>query len=980
MAPNLVLQLSSLCAALSFFYISQTLERHSLTERPRLSSFLVFLLSGALCYGVSCFTKWLPGADGRFKTPQRRLYNAPLLDGAARDSSTNGLNPYLPKRPRRLSLPLLVVCIVLRLEIFHFVNYQQQCSTPGVESFLCIALFAYEIFTTRRKWVVARSVEDDNDPWRSCFDDIYDWFTGPRMILTFCFTSVLVFATGTYNIIGQAMPSTYVCFSPLESRRTTLFLQCLGLLLDALIVILLWRTLAWSRTAKLRLRTLGTILVLSALCMALIWLGHRVFTGSRILHAGFGFLYSFDIIVDSLTFATLMISVTYWVCETSPLTPSSVITWLVGMAKVFHNILYYGDYLHPSRAATLLPLYTIGAGMILFAYLHGLRSVLFIRRFFLVAILFGLAVGTTVYVILESPQTFANRHPISDYIYKASTKHEKWKRHVATSASLPVAIKIYKDRHGGKNPPPSFSAWYGLAKDTVVIDQFDQIETDLSPFSSFSPKNLRKRITRATELPGVHKITITDGKAFSFPAVGTGNEEEEELNLLVAMIDNFAKYLPNMILPINLSPTPRVIPTWEEANGRSHADLAPIVNLISRSADGSNATEETLGMGVKLGLSEVERVPTISPLKYRQMQVDGCGPGSQTRTSPHWNIGTFCATCIRKYSRGPFMVHWDKSMDFCEQADAKYLHGMSLSSPHAEPIRDMLPLFGPSKTQPFQDIMIPIPGTKADAADIDWDFRKRHDTLFWKGKLQDGTISDQALRGSPKMRLLNMIVRPDPKDKVSMVLPISTEDSISYRFEKVSLAEVNNVLPFNVGISNFTNCTGRNCELIKQVYGSKEDGKQESLEYRYVLVVDEDGGPPPDFMRLLRSKSVPFLSTMFRTWYTERLIPWLHFVPIDVRYQALHTTVAYFAGTEKRGKINGRHTKIPAHGRDAEWIGHQGALWVHDAMGDKDMEAYLFRLLIEWGRLVDDKRDEIGLWADKEGVYHDDGWTKDQEW
>jgi hypothetical protein len=32
---------------------------------------------------------------------------------------------------------MLVLCIVLRLEIFHRVNYQQQCATPGLEVRLC---------------------------------------------------------------------------------------------------------------------------------------------------------------------------------------------------------------------------------------------------------------------------------------------------------------------------------------------------------------------------------------------------------------------------------------------------------------------------------------------------------------------------------------------------------------------------------------------------------------------------------------------------------------------------------------------------------------------------------------------------------------------------------------------------------------------------------------------------------------------------
>lgn len=100
-------------------------------ESPRLSLFLVFLLSGIVCYGVSCITKWFPGADGRFTTRRQ----GSLLDGT--HDARRGQNTHLPGRPRRLSLPMLVLCIVLRLEIFHRVNYQQQCATPGLEVRLC---------------------------------------------------------------------------------------------------------------------------------------------------------------------------------------------------------------------------------------------------------------------------------------------------------------------------------------------------------------------------------------------------------------------------------------------------------------------------------------------------------------------------------------------------------------------------------------------------------------------------------------------------------------------------------------------------------------------------------------------------------------------------------------------------------------------------------------------------------------------------
>lgn len=103
-----------------------------LPDSPRLSVFLVFLLSGSVCFGLSYLTKWLPGANGRFIAAQRNRHNEPLLASFGVESP-KGSDAQQPKRPRRLSLPVLVVAIIMRLEIFHRVNYRQQCSTPGVE-------------------------------------------------------------------------------------------------------------------------------------------------------------------------------------------------------------------------------------------------------------------------------------------------------------------------------------------------------------------------------------------------------------------------------------------------------------------------------------------------------------------------------------------------------------------------------------------------------------------------------------------------------------------------------------------------------------------------------------------------------------------------------------------------------------------------------------------------------------------------------
>ncbi|KAF4337025.1 capsular associated [Fusarium beomiforme] len=822
-----------------------------------------------------------------------------------------------------------------------------------------------QLFALWRKWGFPPA-EDPDDPWRSCFDDLIDWFSGPRAMLTMAVSSLILFSTGTYYATSQTTRSTYYCFELLESRRSTLALQCMGLMLDAIIVILLWRLLAWSRTAKLRLRTLGTVLTLSSISMGLVWVGSRLFRGSSVLHAGFGFLYGFDIIVDSVAFAALMISATFWVCETSPLTPCAIITFLVGTAKVCKNIYSYGDYLHPTRLHEITPLYFIAFGMITFTYTQGIESVIFIRRFVLMALLVGFVVGTTVFIAKSDPQSF-NRHPVSDFIYRANIRQDRWMLEASTSGSLTVAHKIYKERHDGRDPPPAFADWYELAKGTVVIDKFDQIDQDLAPFKAIPPNKLRQRASTLSQMPGIHTIGIKDGKASRLPEI-TGRDAEV-LDSLVATINKFAKFLPDMLFPVNLEATPRILPSWETANGHSRADLTPIVNLISkRAVEEDNADEvknikstETPVPAPLPALPDypkTEQLSRISPANYRQMQVEACPPGSRTRTSPHWNIGEFCAECVRRHSKAQLMVNWQRSLQYCSQPDLKYLHGMSLSTPHAEPIRDLLPLFGFSKSEPFQDILIPLPQPDDDTADIGWKFDRRYDAMFWRGQTDNAVISDQALRGNHKFRLLHMLGNQNPEDKVSMVLPTAKEPSV-YQHEKVPITEANLVLPSSVGMNNYTGCMGPNCEFLRQLYPIVTEAQdQEPLEYRYILLLDKDNGPSPDLLRVLRSKSVPLISTIFR----------------------LHTTLTYFTGTQKKAYLNGRDTDMKGLAKDGEWIAQQGAKWANQALGERDKEVYLFRLLLEWGRLVDDKRDEIGTSKDDKGELKSSPWTKNQKW
>lgn len=130
--------------------------------------------------------------------------------------------------------------------------------------------------------------------------------------------------------------------------------------------------------------------------------------------------------------------------------------------------------------------------------------------------------------------------------------------------------------------------------------------------------------------------------------------------------------------------------------------------------------------------------------------------------------------------------------------------------------------------------------------------------------------------------------------------------------------------------------------------------------------MDLDGaGFSGRFLPFLQSRSLPFKAAVFREWWDARVQAWVHFVPLDVRLRGLWSTLVYFAGVgegagggEGEGEVEGR-----SRGRvkEGEAIAEQGREWANRVLRKEDMEVYFFRLLLEWGRLTDERRDEIGF-------------------
>lgn len=71
-------------------------------------------------------------------------------------------------------------------------------------------------------------------------------------------------------------------------------------------------------------------------------------------------------------------------------------------------------------------------------------------------------------------------------------------------------------------------------------------------------------------------------------------------------------------------------------------------------------------------------------------------------------------------------------------------------------------------------------------------------------------------------------------------------------------------------------------------------------------------------------------------------------------------------GLDGKGPAGERYVPMQPQMEDAKWIGQEGKRWAAQALRRADAEIYLFRLLLEWGRVISDKRESVGFSIDYE--------------
>lgn len=569
-------------------------------------------------------------------------------------------------------------------------------------------------------------------------------------------------------------------------------------------------------------------------------------------------------------------------------------------------------------------------------------------------------------------------------MYDAKIHHDNYLHTLGSTLSLSDTVARYKQKYH-RNPPPGFDIWFEFAKNksVVIVDEFDQIYDDLLPFRTISPADLRKQTWEMVSNPWneISGITIRDGNAKVQDNVLPTHRWM--LEGVAVLINSFARYLPDMDLAFNLNDESRVAVPYDTIQSLREQGRAQ-----DKSGDLSWSVNRATGW---LPIPEQEVTETIFQdmsfrNTFRQFGSVGCPPSSPARLYPHISSQShMCVSCVEPHSMGQFVANWSTAADICHQPDLAHLHGFYLSPAAFKTSHQLMPVFSQSKPHGYNDILYPsawnymdkvlyapseergMPGQDDYHPGFpDLPFGQKQNTLFWRGATSEGVSSgDHAWRGMTRQRLVHMSnnLTTSTHDSFTILLPNPAKFN-KYKYQtlpgpavkelglKTDIAIVDRIA--RCGGIGLHDCTDQEAEF--GLVGPSDF--QAHWQYRFLFDLD-GAGFSGRFLPFLQSKSLPFKTALFREWYDSRLTPWLHFVPQDLRLYGVWSTLAYFAGVN--GTMHGKRIRWKAHLDEAELIAERGREWAAKALRKEDMEVYFFRLLLEWGRLTDDRRDELGF-------------------
>ncbi|KAM0752099.1 hypothetical protein T439DRAFT_200763 [Meredithblackwellia eburnea MCA 4105] len=510
-------------------------------------------------------------------------------------------------------------------------------------------------------------------------------------------------------------------------------------------------------------------------------------------------------------------------------------------------------------------------------------------------------------------------HPIHLLIREGE---QKWAAKLAKqSQTFQEAVQEYRKRYN-MAPPRGFDKWYEFAKKRGVqlIDEYDSILDRILPFASL-PRDVLKQRSEMLQHDKdfwMHGMTFTikvrdGGKELT--AEGPMRENGARANQVMDLLAGFSQFLPDLNLTMTGHDTPWVVIAGE----------AKIRHLEAAKAEQYIAEEHWNDFAENGALDGWTLI---------------CPPHTPIRHKVHYERRSE----EEIPNKTAFIDDHVASMDLCTHPERQGIHGFT-AWPGPRPGL-LFPLFTFTSTSLHSDILVPPleQYEREVGPDPLWKDKVK-EKIVWRGSTTGSDLAIPHMRKySQRPRLCRM-----NKQSGSIGVPIAPHDEpgkpksireyLAYAFDLADDWFDFKFMGRAQQCGDENSCKNFEAEFEWDEFMSNADQNQ----YKFVLDVDGNGWSGR-FHRLMSSNSLVLKSTIFPEWYSERIQPWVHYVPIATDYRDLWTVMGFF-----RGDMEGRGE----HDDIANNIAQQGKQWAAEYWRWEDMEAYFFRQILEYARVME---------------------------
>ncbi|KAJ7769164.1 glycosyl transferase family 90-domain-containing protein [Mycena maculata] len=543
-------------------------------------------------------------------------------------------------------------------------------------------------------------------------------------------------------------------------------------------------------------------------------------------------------------------------------------------------------------------------------------------------------------------------HPIFELVARAEAA---WAAKLAAaSTSLRQAAAEYTRRYG-RLPPRGFDLWWAYTSvySVPLPDEYDQIDRDLAHFYGVDPRDLQM-IQRDWE---AHADSYTIGKDAAGDGISMLNftlPEDEEVRLELA------------------AGAFQII----ELMGEVEREIPPFRAVFSPHDNPNLVTDYQLKQQALAAAAKGTYIDPAHPPPQKHGWLAACSPFAPAQLDPlpppfddtYPNVGRPSVPGDKEGLPPPktFIHSHRPAMDPCLHPAHLSSHGAYL--PHGvgpSPHRTLIPQFSYSTTPLHSDIRPALP--------LNWvsdDFpheglpppqgytwaERTDERLQWRGS-NTGIwhARDGRWREAHRIRLAALGAGIGGVN-VSVLMPTRRALPVGAPRAVPRARYVNALLDVAFAGAPM-NCEPAQCEMLKGLFEWRAPHDlQKAGKYKYVLDVDGNGWSSR-FKRLMNSGSLIFKATGYPEWFTDRMAPWVHYVPIQSSYADLLDVLVFFRGDPAGA---GAHDEMAAR------IAAAGREWSRRFWRREDLVAYMYRLFLEYARVMSTDREGMSfvMWED----------------